>query len=173
MAETQFFSALGAMYTVTGAPVTGTDEVQTITANPAAGSITAGTFRLSFQGFVSAPISWSASTSILETALNNLASIAAGGTGLVGVVVTGGALPTTAMTVTFSGTNVARKELPMLVLHSNSLTGGGSFTIAEGAAGVTESHRDAPRGALLIRTDTGVLHVNTGVSGNPIWTAQA
>jgi hypothetical protein len=172
MAETQFFGAPGAIYTTSGAPSAGVDEVQTITANPAAGSITAGTFRLSFQGFVTAPISWSASTSILETALNNLPSIANGGTSAVGVAVTGGALPTTAMTVTFSGSQVRKKELPLLVLHLNSLTGGGSWTIAEGTAGVTPSNPTAPKGALNIRLDDGSLSQNTGLPGLPTWTSR-
>lgn len=171
MAETQYYSAPGAIYTVTGAPAAGTNEVQTIVGNS---TVTAGTFRLSFQGIVTAPISWTATTAILETALNNLASIASGGTGLVGVVVTGGGLPGTALTITFSGTNVARKALPLLVLHSNSLTGGGSMTIAEGTPGVDATHRDAARGALLIRLDAGTLFTNTSATGGaPTWSAQA
>lgn len=169
MAETQYFSHVAAIYTVGAAPAAGTDEIQTITANPAAGSVTAGTFRLSFLGFVTAPISWSASTSIMETALNNLPSIANGGTATLGVAVTGGTLPTTALTVTFSGTNMAKKEQPLIVLHSTSLTGGGNFVIAEGTPGVNATHRDAPKGALLIQTAAGTLFQNTGTSGAPTW----
>ena len=170
MGDTQYYSALGAIYTTTGAPVNGTNEVQTIIKNS---TVTAGTFKLSFQGFPSAVISWTADTAIMETALNNLPSIGNGGTGLVGVVVTGGPLPGTALTITFSGSNVSKKVLPLLVLHTNSLTGGGSMTIAEGTPGVDASHRSAPKGALLIRTDTGILHVNTGNGADPTWAAQA
>ena len=171
MPGTQYYSAPGAIYFVTGAPAAGTDEVQTIVGNS---TVTAGTFRLSFQGFVTAPISWTATTSILETALNNLPSIGNGGTGLVGVVVTGGALPGTALTITFSGSNVRKKALPLLVLHSNSLTGGGSMTIAEGTPGVDATHRDASRGSVLIREDAGTLFMNTSANpGAPTWTAQA
>jgi len=165
MGDTQYYSAVGAIYTIPGAPVAGTDEVQTIIKNS---TVTAGTFRLSFQGFITAPISWTADTAIMETALNNLPSIASGGTGLVGVVVTGGALPGTTMTITFSGSNVSKREQPLLVLHSNSLTGGGSMTIAEGTPGVDRSHRNAPNGAIMVRTDTGAIHVKT--SG--VWTVQ-
>jgi hypothetical protein len=171
MAETQYFSAPGAIHTVTGAPSAGTDEVQSIVGNS---TVTAGTFRLSFQGFVTAPISWTADTAILETALNNLPSLANGGTGLVGVVVTGGALPGTALVVTFSGRNVAKKAQPLLVLHRNSLTGGGSMTIAEDTPGVDASHRQAARGAILIRLDAGTMFLNTSATpGLPTWAAQA
>lgn len=166
MAETQYFSAVGAIYTVGAAPSAGTDEVQTIIKNS---TVTAGTFRLSFQGFVTDPIDWDAGTADVETALNDLPSIASGGTGLVGVVVTGGALPGTTMTITFSGSNVAKKALPLLVLHSNSLTGGGSMTIAEGTPGVDATHRDAPKGALLLQTAAGTLFQNTGSPGAPSW----
>ena len=168
MGDTQYYSAVGAIYTVAGAPVAGTDEVQTITVSPAVASVTAGTFRLSFQGFMTAPISWSATTAIMETALNNLPSIANGGTAAVGVAVTGGTLPTTAMTVTFSGSNVAKKEQPLIVLHSTTLTGGGTFLIAEGAAGVNRTHHNAKNGSFLIREDTGAIHVKTAGT----WTVQ-
>lgn len=171
MAETNHFSAPGAVHTVVGAPAAGTDEVQTIIKNS---TVTAGTFRLSFLGFMTAAIPWDATTAQLETALNNLPSIASGGTGLVGVVVTGGALPGTTMTITFSGSNVAKKAQPLLVLHSNSLTGGGSMTIAEGTPGVDATHRNAARGAFLIRTDAGTLFLNTSATpGAPTWSAQA
>jgi hypothetical protein len=167
MAETQYFGAPGAVYTTSGAPVVaGTDEVQTIIKNS---TVTAGTFRLSFGGHVTAPISWTATTAIMETALNNLASIAQGGTAATGVAVTGGPLPGTTMTITFSGSNVAKKDQPTLVLASNNLTGGGSMTIAVGTPGVDRSYPTAPPGALLVRRDTGALYVNT--SGT--WTAQA
>jgi hypothetical protein len=167
MAETQYFSAVGAIYTVGAAPAAGTDEVQTITKD---GTVTAGTFRLRFQGFVTAPISWSADTAILETALNNLKSLGAGGTGLVGVVVTGGPIGgSTALTITFSGSNVAKKAQPLIELYSTSLTGAGTYAIAEGTPGVDATHRDAPKGALLLQTAAGTLFQNTGSPGAPVW----
>jgi hypothetical protein len=168
MAETQYFSHVAALYTTGAAPVAGTDEVQAIIKD---GTVTAGTFRLSFQGFVTAPISWTATTAIMETALNNLPSLGAGGTGLVGVVVTGGALPGTSMVITFSGSNVSKRVQPMLVLHSASLTGGGTMAITESTPGVNPTN-NAPKGALLIRTDDGTLTQNTGVAGAPTWTGR-
>jgi hypothetical protein len=150
-----------------GAPSNGVDEVQTIIKNS---TVTAGTFRLSFQGFITAAISWTADTAILETALNNLPSLGAGGTGLVGVVVTGGALPGTALTITFSGSNVAKRALPLLVLHSYELTGGGSMTIAEGTAGVNAFGVGAAPGVQAINGVNGTLYYNNGNAAQPNWT---
>src|SRR5262245_26036170 len=130
-------------YEVSGAPVAGNNEIQTIVGNS---TITAGTFRLSFGGEVTADIPWNAPTSQVETALNNLRSIAAGGTATLGVAVTGGALPGTLMTLTFSGANVVQNAgAPLLVLSNNSLTGGGSITIARTQTAVAATARGALR----------------------------
>lgn len=153
-----------------GAPGNGTNEVQTLTKD---GTVTAGTFRLSFQGFVSDAIPWNAGTADVETALNELASIGAGGTGLVGVVVTGGAFPGTAFTVTFSGSNVAKRALPLLILHRNDLTGGGTVAIGEGTPGVHAFGIGAARGAQAINGVNGTLYYNNGTPAQPDWTAVA
>lgn len=153
-----------------GAPSAGVDEVQGIVKD---GTVTAGTFRLSFQGFVTAPISWTATTSILETALNALPSIGNGGTGLVGVVVTGGALPGTALVITFSGSNVAKRALPLLVLHQNDLTGDGTMAITENTAGVTVFGVGAPRGSQAINGVNGTLYYNNGSAAQPVWATVA
>lgn len=149
-----------------GAPGNGTDEVQTIIKDS---TVTGGTFRLSFQGFVTAEIAWDAGTAAVETALNNLPSIAAGGTAVVGVAVTGGALPGTTMTITFSGSNVAKKALPMLVLHLNSLTGGGSMTLAEGTPGVDVFGRGLTDGTQVINGVNGAIYYNNGTAHLPVW----
>ena len=154
-----------------GAPGNGTDEVQTLSTS---GTVTAGTFRLSFQGFVTGPISWTATTVIVETALNALPSVGNGGTGLVGVVVTGGLFPGTAFTVTFSGTNVAKRALPLLILHRNDLTGGGTVVIAEDTPGVTAFGMGAAPGVQAINGVNGTLYYNNGAAGAPPnWTAVA
>jgi len=150
-----------------GAPAAGVDEVQGIVKNS---TVTAGTFRLSFEGFVTAPISWTADTAILETALNNLPSIANGGTGLVGVVVTGGGLPGTALVITFSGSNVAKRVLPTLVLHQNDLTGGGTMAISKNTSGVTVFGRGLAPGSQVLNGAAGTVYANTGDAAQPIWT---
>jgi hypothetical protein len=149
-----------------GVPTAGTDEVQTLTTS---GTVTAGTFRLSFGGFMTGTIAWNATTSVVETALNNLPSCGAGGTASVGVAVTGGAFPGTAFTVTFSGANVAKKVQPLLVLHRNDLTGGGTVVIAEQTPGVDAFGRGAPDGAQAINGQTGVLYFNAGSANLPVW----
>ncbi len=151
-----------------GAPSAGVNAVQGITTS---GTVTAGTFKLSFQGFVTGPISWTATTAILETALNNLKSIGSGGTGLVGVVVTGGAFPGTALVITFSGTQVAKKELPVLVLHSNDLIGGGTVVVANSTAGVNVFGRGIAPGAQILNGLTGAVHANSGTAEQPVWSA--
>lgn len=167
MPGTQYFSAPGAIYFVTGAPAAGTNEAQTITAD---GTVTGGTYRLAFEGVPTGAIDWDTSTADLETALNALRNVGNGGTGLLGVVVTGGPMSeTTALTITFSGSHVARKAQGLITLYANNLVGGGSVVIAESVAGVDATHRQAPKGALLIREDAGTLFQNTGVGGAPTW----
>lgn len=149
-----------------GAPSNGTDEVQSLTPS---GTVTAGTFRLNFQGYVTAAIPWDASTADVETALNDLPNVAAGGTGLVGVVVTGGDFTGTALTVTFSGSNVAKRALPLLVLHRNDLTGGGTIVIAEETPGVDAFGIGAARGSQAINGVNGTVYYNNGTAGQPVW----
>ena len=151
-----------------GNPTAGVDEVQGLTTS---GTVTSGTFKLSFQGFVTPALSWTATTSIIETALNNLKSIGAGGTGLVGVVVTGGAFPGTALVVTFSGTNVAKTNQGMITLHSNDLVGGGTVVITESTAGVTVFGRGLAPGSQVLNGAAGTVFANTGTALQPIWSA--
>jgi hypothetical protein len=85
-----------------GVPAVGVNEVQGLTIS---GTVTAGTFRLSFQGFVTDSIPWNATTAQVETALNNVASLGAGGTGVVGVVVTGTLDTRATLTTALAGAN--------------------------------------------------------------------
>ena len=149
-----------------GVPAAGVDEVQGLTTDS---TVMAGTFRLSFEGFYTGPISWTATTAILETALNDLPSVADGATGVVGVVVTGGPFPGTALVVTFSGSNVAKRALGLLVLHRNDLVGGGTVVITESTAGVNVFGRGAPDGAQALNGQTGVLYYNSGDANIPVW----
>lgn len=146
-----------------GAPVDGTDEVQTLDVT---GTPTGGTFTLSFQGFVTAPIAFDAATADVEAALEALPSIGTGG-----VAVTGsGALPGNQHTITFGG-NVGKKAQPLIELVDNDLTGGTDpgVTIAEDTAGVTATGRGAAPGALLIDTTNGELYQNGGTALDPAW----
>jgi len=151
-----------------GAPANGVDEVQGLTTS---GTVTGGTFRLNFAGFVTGPISWTATTAILETALNNLSPIAKGGTSSVGVAVTGGAFPGTALVITFSGSQVAKRAHGLITLHANDLVGGGTVVITEATAGVTVFGIGAVPGTQAINGINGTLYYNAGSAGVPNWTA--
>lgn len=146
-----------------GAPVDGTDEVQTITVS---GTPTGGTFTLSFGGFTTAAIAYNAATAVVEAALEALPSIGTGGVAVTGA----GALPGNVHTVTFGG-NLGKKAQPLLVLVDNDLTGGTSpdVAIAEDTAGVDATGRGCAKGCLLIDTTNGELYQNAGTPLDPAW----
>ena len=171
MSGNQHFHVPGAMYLTNAAPVAGNNEIQTLTANPAAGSLTSGTFRLKLGGAISSALAFNATSSQVETALNNLVTIAAGGSAQLGVVVTGGQFPTTALTITFSGEYVRQVAgMPLLELVS-SLGGGGSITIARTQTAVSGTHRGALPHSTLLRTGaTPTTYRNTASLGaTPNW----
>lgn len=156
-------------HTTAGAPVAGTNEVQTITIG---GTPTGGTFKLRFAGFTTAAITWSATNATLvaniDTALEALPSIGTGGVVVaVGTAVAG----IGTLTVTFGG-NLAALAVATITVADNSMTGTTpTIAVAETTPGVTPSGKGAPTGALLIRQDTGVLYANTGTALAPVWTA--
>jgi len=154
-------TGLGTPLQSAGAPSAGTDEVQTITTT---GTPAGGVFRLSYQGLSTGDIAYNAAAAAVDTALEALTNIGAGG-----VTCAGGPLPT-GVTVTFTGA-LAKTAVPTLVLSYNGLTGGASpsVTIAETTPGVDATGKGAPKGALLIRLDTGVLMINTGTAAAPTW----
>lgn len=96
-------------------------EIQRLTMTP---TTTGGTFRLSFESQVTGTIAWNASASDVRTALATLPNLTARD-----VRTSGGPFPIAPVEVEFvgvrSGTDVA-----MLVLHTNSLTGPGTPTVA-------------------------------------------
>lgn len=149
-----------------GAPVAGTDEVQTLTIDA-----TGGTFRLIFQGLVTAAIAWSNVNNTLrdnvDAALEALASIGTGGVAVAVGTMTAGV---GTLTITFSGANLAKKAQPLIGVHRNDLTGTATLTIEETTPGVDATHRGAPKGALLQDTTNGILYINTGTAQAPTWT---
>jgi hypothetical protein len=155
--------AIGAPLQTAGAPVAGTDEVQTVATT---GTPTGGTFKLRFQGFTTGDIAYNASAATIDTALELLPSIGSGG-----VVCAAGPLPT-GVTVTFSGANLAKKVQPALEVAENALTGGTTptVTVTESTPGVDASGRGAPKGSLLTDTTNGLLYINTGTAQAPTWT---
>jgi hypothetical protein len=116
---------LQAIELVANQPVTiqtngnGTIGVQSLSIT---GSPTGGTFTLGFQGQITAGIAWNASAAAVQSALRALSTIGSN------VTCTGGALPGTAVTCTFSGSLVA-KTVPLLTFNASGLTGGSGPTV--------------------------------------------
>lgn len=158
-------AGLGDPLRVAGAPVAGTSEVQTITFDA-----TGGTFKLAFDGYTTAAISWSATNNTLrdnvDAALEALPNIGTGSvTTAVGTMTAG----VGTLTVTFAGA-LAKKVVPTITVALNSLTGTATLSVAETTPGVDATSRLAPTGAQLIDTVNGLLYINTGtVSGSPTW----
>lgn len=155
-------------YQSAGAPANGTNEVQTITFG---GTPTGGTFKLSFDGFPTAAITWSATNNTLrdnvDAALEALPNIGTGGvTTAVGTMTAG----IGTLTVTFTGNNAA-KAVNTIAVADNSLTGTApTVAVAETTPGVDGSARGAPAGATLTDTTNGKLYINTGTALSPTWT---
>ncbi|MFE5332946.1 hypothetical protein ACFRCG_41840 [Embleya sp. NPDC056575] len=97
-----------------------TSEVQTVSIT---GGPTGGTFTLTYSGQTTAAIAYNASAAVVQAALEALSNIGVGD-----VVCTGGALPGTAVTVTFGGT-LAYTDVAAMTANSGSLTGGTSPTV--------------------------------------------
>lgn len=155
---------------IAGAPVAGTDEVQTITFG---GTPTGGTFKLAFDGQVTAPIAWSATNNTLrdnvDAALEALPKIGAGNVATAVGTMTAGV---GTLTVTFGGT-LAKKAVPTITVDTNSLTGTTpTVAVAETTPGVDATHRSKlpGKGAQLTDTVNGKLYINVGTPPVPVWT---
>jgi hypothetical protein len=160
--------SIGRAIPVSGAPVAGTNEVQTLTIG---GTPTAGTFTLTLEGRTTAAITWSNVNATLLSAINT-ATDAAFGTS--SVVATAGSLTAGIGTVLLTfGTAYARRAVSTMSATS-SLTGTSpTLAVAETTPGVDATYRGASTGSMIVRTDTGALYVNTSTTaGQPTWTAQ-
>ncbi len=146
---------------IAATPVNGTDEVLIATVS---GIPTAGTFRLKFQGFITATIAFDATAAVVQAALVALASIGAGG-----VVVTGSAGGP--WTLTFAGNLGKLAITDLITITDNLLTGGTTPTvgIAESVPGVSATQRGAAKGTTLIDTANGLYYQNTGTALAPVW----
>jgi len=161
----------GKVFNTPTAPVNGTNEIQTLTF---AGTITGGTFILSFNNRQTGPISWSSTNNTLrdaiDSALEGLSSIGTSGvTTAVGVMTAG----IGTITVTFSGSRVAKLDVSELIRISSLTGSGASLTVSTSTPGVTADGRTSNAGTLCVAQDTGSLYVNLGTSPNPNWTSLA
>lgn len=154
-------------YETAGAPVNGTDEIQTLTIDASG-----GTFTLIFDGKETAPITWSATNNTLrdnvDAALEALANIGTGGvTTAVGTMTSG----VGTLTITFAGAGTtAKRAQNTITVGTNSLTGTATLTVEETTPGVDASALGAPKGATLMDTTNGIAYVNTGTAAAPTWT---
>jgi hypothetical protein len=154
---------------VSGAPVAGTNEVQTLTIG---GTPTAGTFQLGLEGRNTAAITWSNVNATLLSAMNTALDAAFG---TASVVATAGTLTAGIGTILLTfGAAYARRAVPNMTTVS-ALTGTApTLAVAETTPGVDATYRGAATGSMIIRTDTGQLYTNTSTTaGAPTWTVQA
>jgi len=155
-------------YASAGAPSAGTSEVQTLTFG---GTPTGGTFKLTFEGFTTAAITWNSTNATLvsniDTALEALPNIGTGGvTTAVGTMTAG----IGTITVTFAG-NLGTKAVGTMSVANNSMTGTApTLAVAKTTPGVDASGRGAAAGATLTDTTNGKLYINTGTANSPTWT---
>ena len=155
-------------YASAGAPSAGTSEVQTLTIG---GTPSGGTFKLAFEGFTTAAITWNSTNATLvsniDTALEALPNIGTGGvTTAVGTMTAG----VGTITITFAG-NLANKAVSTITVANNSMTGTSpTVAVAETTPGVDATGRGAGVGATLTDTTNGKLYINTGSANSPTWT---
>lgn len=152
-----------------GAPVAGTDAVQTITIG---GTPTGGTFRLRLDGFDTAAITWSATNATLvaniDAALEALPNVGAGGVVTAVGTMTAGI---GTITLTFSGGNLTKQVVNLITVSDNSMTGTSpTAAVAMTTAGVASTARGIPPGGLLIDTTNSFLYINTGTALSPTFT---
>lgn len=150
------------------APVNGTNEIDTITIG---GTPTAGSFTLTYDNRTTAAITWSATNATLvaniDAALEALPNIGTSGVTTAVDTMTAGI---GTITVTFAGSNVAKKNVPVMT-GTSSLTGSSpTLAVATTTAGVEADGRLAAKGTLLIDAGTPDLYINDGSPPNPTWT---
>lgn len=162
-------SGLGVPVQNAGVPGAGTDEVQTLTIG---GTPTGGTFRLVFEGFTTAPITWVAVNATLiaaiDAALEAIPTI-----GTAGVVTAVGTMTAGigTATITFNGANLAKRAVSLITVSDNAMTGAApTAVVTETTPGVSATALGLPKGGLVIDTTNGKLYINTGSSAAPTWT---
>lgn len=157
-------------YQISGsAPVGGTDEVQTLTI-----SASSGTFKLRYEGFTTAAVTWTSDNTTLIAAIDSaLEALPSVGTGGVATAVGSMTSGVGTATITFSGANLAKRAVSSIAVASSTLTGASAtVSVAKTTTGVNATFRNAKPGALLVRTDgsNAKLYQNIGATqGAPNW----
>lgn len=160
---------VGRNIAVSGVPVAGTNEVQTLTIG---GTPTAGSFQLGLEGRNTASITWSNVNATLLSAMNTAMDAAFG---TASVVATAGTLTAGIGTVILTfGAAYARRAVPTMTTVS-ALTGTApTLAVAETTPGVDATYRGAATGSTIVNTATGKVYANESTTaGAPTWTVQA
>ena len=148
---------------IAGAPSAGTSQVDTLTIDA-----TGGTFKLAFEGLVTASISWSATNATLvanvQAALDAIASLGSGQTTVAVGTMTAGV---GTLTITYGG-NLAKKAITNKIsVYTNALTGTATLSTAVTTPGVDADGRGAGKGTTLNDTTNGIAYINTGTALAP------
>lgn len=132
---------------------TSTADVQTISIT---GTPTGGTFPLVFGADVAAGVPYDATAAQVQTALQALGSIGSGN-----ITCTGGPLPGTAITCTFSGT-LAKGLQSLMLTGSGGLTGGTSPAVS-----VAHTTPGQPTNTITLRPGIPLVWGVSGYGSNP------
>jgi hypothetical protein len=160
-------AGLGTPLANAGAPVAGTNEVQTLTIG---GTPTGGTVTLTYDGFTTAAITWVAVNATLLTAINAALDLLPNGAASA-IVATAGTLTLGIGTIllTFSGAPLAKRAVNTMTATS-SLTGTSpTLAIAETTPGVNATAIGIAKGGLLIDTTNGKLYIATTGGTAPVF----
>jgi hypothetical protein len=149
-----------------GAPVAGTSEVVTLTFG---GTITSGTFKLTFEGRPTAAISWSATNATLvaniDAALEALGLVGAGNvTTAVGTMTAG----IGTITLTFAAA-LGKKDVPAIGVLSSLVGTNPTLAATVSTPGVDATGRGAPTGSLYVDLTTPDLYINAGTPSAPVF----
>jgi len=152
------------MLALAGAPTDGRDEIQRLTPG---GTVSGGTFKITFEGQQTDSIAWNATPGEVKAALEALSNVGAGD-----VVVAGGPVNAAFISITFTKNlgGVNRTEVTV----QSSLTGTNpTLTPSTPTGGILGSFRGAQPGCLLQDTTNGILYHNSGTRAAPVWTVPA
>lgn len=163
------YSVPGAMgpLLIEGAPVNGTNEVQNLEVG---GTPTGGTFTLTFDGYTTAAIEWSATNATLisniDTALEALANIDTGEVTVADVDLSSGVGN---VSITFSG-DWGKLNVPLITAEDENMEGTSpTVAVTLTTAGVDATKRGAPKGAQVVDVTNGKQYINNGTALAPEW----
>jgi hypothetical protein len=158
----------GFIYYGTGLPGAGTDCIQTITIGGAPTEVAGSGFYLFPYGIRTPLILWSSTNATLVANID-AALEAKLGTGAVVTAVGVATLGIGTITVTFSGTDYAKRVVPLMTVL-NRLTATGTVAVTNTTPGVDAGFLGAPKGALVNDINSAKIYKNTGTEAAPVWT---